>query len=416
MSDSKLGQVEKSSCQIIVSLRTSHESYRGFGLRTLKKKVEIMNATPHIIDTTLRDGEQAPGVVFSLEDKLHIASLLDEAGVKELEIGTPIISSQEENNIKTIISQGFRFDATCWARATREDMAASLRTGATRINISFPASAIHLTSIGKDRKWMLNTMKSILTEAKERFDFVCVGAQDASRTNPEYLDEMVNHAISLGADRIRLADTVGVMNPLSVQELFGRYASFDIPFEFHAHNDLGMATANTIAAFSAGAAAASLTVNGLGERAGNAALEEVVAALTYSVGNSSGINLETCLRLSSLLEKVSGRQNSVSKPITGEKVFSHESGIHCKSLLADPMSYHPFNPKDIGKESSFILGKHSGVAALVSVLAEMGISLLDHQNKELLAAVKELSANRKNGVSKEEVFALYQGLFCTSNN
>lgn len=372
----------------------------------------------HIIDTTLRDGEQAPGVVFSLNEKMQIAALLDEAGVKELEIGTPAISAKDEHDIKTLIAQGFRFDATCWARATQNDLNAALRTGASRINISFPVSAIHLTAMGKNRLWMMNAFTTMVKEAKSKFEFVAVGAQDASRTNPEWLDEFIYAAVDMGVDRIRLADTVGIMNPLSVHQLFSRYAYGlnSVDLEFHAHNDLGMATANTIAAFAAGANSASVTVNGLGERAGNAALEEVVAALAYSLNTPTNIKLEACTRLSRMVEEASGRKNAASKPISGDKVFSHESGIHCKSLLTDPMSYNPFNPHDIGKENQFVIGKHTGLASLIATLEGMGISLLDHQNAQLLEAVKTLSNSRKSEISIDEVVLLYQKLFCTTKN
>ncbi|TLX74122.1 pyruvate carboxyltransferase [Labilibacter sediminis] len=371
-----------------------------------------MHQAPHIIDTTLRDGEQAPGVVFSLDDKLKIASLLDEAGVPELEIGTPAISTTEEEEIKTLIQQGFRFESTCWARACMNDLHAAERTGVSRINISFPTSAIHLTSLGKGRSWLMKTLHTIVKEAKSRFDYVSVGAQDASRTQSEWLNEFVMEAASLGINRIRLADTVGIMNPMSVQSLFADYRNKldGIELEFHAHNDLGMATANTIAAFAAGASAASLTVNGLGERAGNAALEEVVAGLFYSSANPTGINLETCASLCQFVEEASGRKNALSKPIMGEKVFSHESGIHCNSLLKDPMSYTPFNPTDIGKTNQFILGKHSGMAALIDALSSMGIVLDDVKNRKLLEAVKRVSSAQKRELLRSDVLVLYKEL------
>nr|WP_321410555.1 hypothetical protein [uncultured Carboxylicivirga sp.] len=366
-----------------------------------------------LIDTTLRDGEQAPGVSFSLKEKMEIAALLDEAGVQELEIGTPIISDKEEKDIKALIAQGFRFDSTCWARANRADLEASLRTGAKRINISFPVSAIHLASMNKDRSWLMQTLQTMLKEARERFDFVSVGAQDASRTDQTFLDEFISQAIGLGADRIRLADTVGIMNPLSTAEMFKRYKELcnGVELEFHAHNDLGMATANTLVALQSGATCASLTVNGLGERAGNAALEEVVAALHYSVHQNNRINLETCTRLSSFIEKVSGRKNSVSKPIVGERVFSHESGIHCRSLINDPMSYHAFNPNDIGQNSRFIIGKHSGSAVIQSVLSEVGVHLSKSESQKVLDAIKEREKSLNSEVDKDELFAIYKQLF-----
>ncbi|PCH69716.1 MAG: hypothetical protein COC06_06915 [Bacteroidales bacterium] len=372
----------------------------------------------HIIDTTLRDGEQAPGVVFSLEEKLKIATLLDEAGVKELEIGTPAISLADEKDIRIITDQKFRFNATCWARACSSDLQAVARTGVSRINISFPVSAIHLASIGKDRNWMLSTLSTMVKQAQNMFAFVSVGAQDASRCQTDLLDEFVFAAQNLMVNRIRLADTVGIMNPLSVQNMFERYQHCldGTELEFHAHNDLGMATANTIAALSAGANAVSVTVNGLGERAGNAALEEVVAAMAFSLSESSGINLENCIQLCQFVEQASGRKNSESKPISGKKVYSHESGIHCSSLLKDPMSYHAFDPQLIGQKSQFIIGKHSGVAVLKNTLKEMGIQLTENQSQLLIKAVKKYSSQKKAELNNKELEVLYNNLFCSSKN
>ncbi|BAX79263.1 homocitrate synthase/isopropylmalate synthase family protein [Labilibaculum antarcticum] len=371
----------------------------------------------HIIDTTLRDGEQAPGVVFSLVEKLKIAALLDEAGVKELEIGTPAISLADEKDIRIIADQGFRFNATCWARACISDLQAAARTGVSRINISFPVSAIHLASIGKDRTWMLSSLSTIVKQAQNMFAFVSVGAQDASRCQTDLLDEFVFAARNLNVNRIRLADTVGIMNPMSVQNMFERYQHCldGTELEFHAHNDLGMATANTIAALNAGANAASVTVNGLGERAGNAALEEVVAAMAFSLSDASSINLKKCIQLCEFVEKASGRKNSDSKPISGTKVYSHESGIHCNSLIKDPMSYHAFDPQIIGKKSQFIIGKHTGLAVLKDALKEMGIQLNDKQSQLFIDAVKKLSAKKKSELNSNELQQLYNNLFCYTN-
>ncbi|WP_372750857.1 hypothetical protein [Labilibaculum sp.] len=372
----------------------------------------------HIIDTTLRDGEQAPGVIFSLKEKLHIAALLDEAGVKELEIGTPAISLADENDIRTINNQGFRFNATCWARACISDLQAAARTGVSRINISFPVSAIHLTALGKNRDWMLTSLSTIVKQAQNMFAFISVGAQDASRCQANLLDEFVFAAHNLKVNRIRLADTVGIMNPKSVQNLFERYQNclYGTELEFHAHNDLGMATANTISALQAGANAVSLTVNGLGERAGNAALEEVVAAMAFSLSETSEINLEACIRLCEFVEKASGRKSSASKPISGKKVYSHESGIHCNSLLKDSMTYHAFDPNLIGQKSQFVIGKHSGLAVVKNALKGMDIYLNDEQSKQLIEAVKERSIRKKSELNSKELQQLYLNLIdCESN-
>ncbi len=372
----------------------------------------------HLIDTTLRDGEQAAGVVFSLQEKMRIAAMLDEAGIKELEVGTPAISPEEQADIKALIGQGFRFDAICWARATANDLEATLSTGARRINISFPVSAIQLASIGKNRLWVMQLLKDMVTKAKEQFEFVAVGAQDASRAHADWLDDFILTAKELGADRIRLADTVGIMNPMWVQQFMQRYTQLcdTVPIEFHGHNDLGMATANTITALMSGAQSASVTINGLGERAGNAALEEVAAALHYSLNNNPGIILPKCVELSRYVEQVSGRTNASSKPITGRQAYSHESGIHCKSLITNPLSYQAFHPHELGLQSEMVIGKHSGAAGLKDKLKHLGIQLSDRQTAALLSSIKNRATQKKASLNNNEILELYQNLFFHTNN
>lgn len=175
---------------------------------------------PYLIDTTLRDGEQAPGVVFSLNDKMEIAQKLDELGIPELEIGTPAMGGPEQHDIKSLLNQGFSFDATCWARAIKADLDAALKCGAKRINFSFPVSDIQLKTIGKDRNWVWAQLPEIMNFAIDNFEFVAVGAQDASRANQIFLNEYIQAATFYGAKRVRIADTVGILNPVSVQFLF----------------------------------------------------------------------------------------------------------------------------------------------------------------------------------------------------
>ena len=359
----------------------------------------------YLIDTTLRDGEQAPGVVFSLEEKVHIAWLLDQAGVQELEIGTPAISEHEQKDIRYIINQGFNFKSTAWARATKEDLEACIKTGVKRINISFPVSDMHLSTMNKDYDWLFRTMKEIIGIARQLFEYVSVGAQDASRSKSEILDEVVFRSNLYGANRIRLADTVGIMNPLNVSEMFSKYSHLipDLDFEFHGHNDLGMATANTLMALSSGATCASLTVNGLGERAGNARLEEIVAAMRFSTENPLNIDLKKCVELSQYVEKASGRRMEESKPVSGNMVCSHESGIHCRGLSKNPLAYQPFHSQEVGKETRFLIGKHSGSKSLQTILEQLGIEMNIDDCNRILSGVKDLSVKKKGSLSEIEI-------------
>ena len=383
----------------------------GIGGNQKRKVVDVMDTTiPHIIDTTLRDGEQAPGVVFSLNEKMEIARRLDELGIPELEIGTPAISKPEQNDIRCLINQGFSFQSTCWCRAAKIDLQAALNTGASRVNLSFPVSDVQLNALGKSRKWVIDLIPEIMKMATNWFDFVAVGAQDASRANIHFLKEYILAVQYYGAKRVRIADTVGVMNPFSVKNLFEdlstAFPGFD--FEFHGHNDLGMATANHVVALTSGASSVSLTVNGLGERAGNAPLEEVIFALKYSYGIDLNFDGKLLTELSSLVAEISGRKLPASKPVTGEMAFSHESGIHCRSLKENPLTYQPFNPNDIGKEMVFVIGKHSGTGALSDFLEKRNIFLTKTETSDLISRIKSLSTQLKRDLNFTEIQKLIQ--------
>lgn len=362
----------------------------------------------HIIDTTLRDGEQAPGVVFSFSSKLKIAALLDHAGVKELEVGTPIMSESEQLVIREIVNAGFRFKSICWGRATEEDMVAAEKTGAGRMNISFPVSDIQQAAIDKNRSWVLDRIKPMMAFARQRFDFVAVGAQDASRANRSFLHQFITACLAEGADRIRIADTVGTLNPLSTMELF-QWLTREFPgvdFEFHGHNDLGMATANTVSAALAGCTSASVTVNGLGERAGNACLEELAAAMKVSAQIDCGIRLDKLQELCTAVANASSRKIHESKPIVGEMICRHESGIHCRSLVKDELSYQAFNPKDFGRETELVFGKHSGSGGLNHFLCSKGILISKEQLHETMFRMKELARKAKKALDYEDALPL----------
>jgi len=368
-----------------------------------------MKHIPYLIDTTLRDGEQAPGVAFHLNEKLRIAELLDKANVPELEVGTPIIGRQEVADIKAIVRAGFHFKTLSWCRATKADIDAAVEAGTHGVNISFPVSDIHLVAMEKNHNWVINSMRELVDYASSKFEYVAVGAQDASRAKSYFLDDFLNEAINLKVARVRIADTVGILNPISTAGLFRKIRkSFpDIILEFHGHNDLGMATANTFMALSSGANCASVTVNGLGERAGNAALEEIVMALELSSSLPHGINTSFLGELSAYVSKVSGIIIPSNKPITGSKALSHESGIHTNILMKNRETYQIIKASQIGlDEKEFVFGKHSGKTALIAFLNKHNISLSCTDYSSVVELIKQKASLLKRELTGQEVLSL----------
>ena len=366
----------------------------------------------YLIDTTLRDGEQAPGVVFSLNEKLTIAQMLDDIGIEELEVGSPFISDRDIRTIKKIVSSGFKFRSSCWSRALFDDIEAAAKTGAEGINISYPVSDIQIEALGKDRNWIFSSLPKIVEFAQNRFKYVSLGAQDASRADFNLLSQYLKMAEELGIHRVRIADTVGILNPFSTYELISKViaelGSDDMAIEFHGHNDLGMATANSISAIHAGANCVSVTVNGLGERSGNAALEEVVMAMKTSMGTDNHYDTSLFYELCRLVESASGRKLHGSKPIVGEMTHKHESGIHTSSLIRDARTYEPYNAKEVGKaDSSFVFGKHSGSAALISLFKNKGLIITKEEANDLLLQVKIYAESQKRSITSNEIEGLY---------
>ncbi len=348
-----------------------------------------------ICDVTLRDGEQTPGVSFSCEEKQLIAGMLDDIGIEVIEAGFPIVSPYEKQCVTAIARMDLDSRICCLARARPEDIEAAVECEVDMVSVFIATSDLHIrTKYHKPRETVLAAAIDMIDIAKDHGLAVRFAAEDASRTDPAFLRQVYGEAEKAGAHLLSFADTVGCLTPLEMAAVMRDLtATFSLPFCAHCHNDMGCATANTITAAESGAFQLHTTVNGIGERAGNASLEEVLVA-TRLKGGVERYDLTRLCRLSAMVSQFSGVPIPRTKPVVGENAFAHESGIHIAAILDDPATYESIPPEMVGGSRAFILGKHSGRKALEHVVHAMGCDLPERQICAILERVKHLSEEK----------------------
>ena len=364
----------------------------------------------YVVDTTLRDGEQTAGVVFANEEKLAIATMLSDLGVDQLEVGIPTMGGDEKDAIKSIVKRNLKSSIMAWNRAVISDIQESIDCGVDAVAISISVSDIHIKNkLKTSREWVLENMVKSVEYAKKNGLYVSGNGEDASRADREFLIKFMKAAKEVGADRFRYCDTVGVMGPFQIEEeIKALYDNAKLDIEMHTHNDFGMATANAIAGLRGGANHVGVTVNGLGERAGNAALEEVVMALKFVYGCDVDMDTTMFREISEYVSKASGRVLPIWKAIVGTNMFAHESGIHADGALKNPKNYEAFDPSVVGLERQIVIGKHSGKAAIVNKFKEYNIELTNEEASAILEMVRSTSVRLKRSLFDKEIVGLYK--------
>lgn len=362
--------------------------------------LNIPSLNIEICDVTLRDGEQTPGVAFTKEEKMDLATELDNIGIEVIEAGFPVVSVSEKETVKSICNMGLDAKICCLSRSIIGDVDAALDCNVDMVSIFIALSDLHLKhKYHRSCHDVLACAMKTIEYAKDHGLQVRFAAEDATRTDIDVLQKAFREAEKYRVDYVSIADTIGILNPSTTYYLVSKIKeSLKTDVCIHCHDDLGLATANTLAAAEAGAKQLHTTVNGIGERAGNAALEEILVALRVQYGidryDTTQLN-----QLSRKLESYSGLATPVNKAIVGKNAFTHESGIHVMAILEEPRTYELFSPEMVGGERNLIVGKHTGMKALKGIIKDMGYTLEHNELCALIDRIKNCT-EVKRGISR----------------
>jgi isopropylmalate/homocitrate/citramalate synthase len=353
-------------------------------------------------DTTLRDGEQTVGVVLDPQQKLEIARGLADAGVERIEAGFPRVSQDDWEAVRLIVEADLAAEIWGFSRAVRADVEALVELGVQASVIESPISDLKLGALGVSREEMLKRIREAVSYAAESGITVAYFGVDSTRADPDFFDEAYRAGVEAGAAEVVVVDTIGVATPEAVHELVGRAARLGVPVHFHGHNDFGLATANAIAAIRAGARWIHGTINGMGERAGNASIGEVALALRALWGVETKLDLARVRELGERVRELAGYELEPWKPLVGENLFRRESGA-VASQFHDPPSIEPYSSELVGAERSIVLGKKSGIDSIRIKCEELGLDLSEEAQRKLLAAVKRRGAEKRGLVTDDEL-------------
>lgn len=358
-----------------------------------------------IHDATLRDGEQTPGVVFRKEEKISIAKALDAVGVDRIEAGMPAVSSEDMEAMKAISSLGLRAKIMAFSRAMASDIDKAVECGAWGVVLEIPSGLPRLKyQFNWSEDEVIKRSVEGINYAKKKGLYVCYFPYDTTRAEFNFVKRLIKEVTTNAEpDSIAIVDTTGCILPEAMRFLVSQVKSLtQLPIEVHAHNDFGLATANSLAAVEAGAEAVHVCVNGLGERTGNASLEEIAVSLKTLLGLEVKIKLERLYELSQLVERMSGIKVAVNKPVVGDRIFTRESGLGVDVYRENPRVAFAIHPNLVSRKFQLVLGKKSGTPSIKEKLNEIGVSATEEQIKSILAKVKQAGIDKKGLLSDSE--------------